>query len=78
MLGMNKFTYKLAEAASALSLDETTLTALRDHGLLITYRISKDEYVSDFALRDLQHRLEVGCLGSRNVYGRFRQRTART
>ena len=43
-----------------MDLDETTLTALRDNGLLITYRIGRDEYVSDFALRDLQHRLEVG------------------
>lgn len=58
--GMNKIAYKLPEAASALDLDEPTLTTLRDHGLLITYRIGRDEYVSDFALRDLQHRLEVG------------------
>ena len=57
---MNKIAYKLPEAARAMDVDQATLTALRDEGLLITYRIGRDEYVTDFALRDLQHRLEVG------------------
>jgi hypothetical protein len=56
---MRKLAHKIAHAARRLDLDQRTLEGLRDEGLLITYRIGETEYVTDHALRDLQHRLEV-------------------
>lgn len=57
---MRKLAYKLTDAAREMDVDEKILASLRDSGQLITYRIGRDEYVTDYALRDLQHRLEVG------------------
>lgn len=55
----DQLAYKLRDAARALDVDELALAGLRDDGLLVTYRLGGHEYVTDHALRDLQHRLEV-------------------
>lgn len=51
--------YRLSVAARVLDVDELTLAGLRDDGLIVTYSLGGVEYVTDHALRDLQHRLEV-------------------
>lgn len=56
---MKQIAYKLRQAARVLDVDPRTLEGLRDEGLIVTYRIGQTEYVTDYALRDLQHRLEV-------------------
>lgn len=56
---MKKIAHKLTDAASRLDVEPRTLESLRDEGLLITYRLGGVEYLTDHALRDLQHRLEV-------------------
>lgn len=51
--------YRLPDAARVLDVDERTMAGLARDGLILTYRIGDAEFVSDYALRDLQHRLEA-------------------
>jgi hypothetical protein len=57
---MDKISYRLSAAADVLDVPESTLVELRDACLVITYRIGDEEFVTDYALRDLQQRLEIG------------------
>lgn len=56
---MNRISYKLIDAARALDITKGTLVRLRNEGHVITYKIGLAEYVTDYALRDLQMRLEA-------------------
>ena len=57
---MTPITYRLPDAARILDVPESYLAELRDNGKLLTYCLAGVEYITDHAMRDLQHRAEVG------------------